>query len=883
MPTYLFMLQVPIYMGLVVDLTVEWERYKAAKEALAMDTLKVDHVKKLIETFRTRLVEVDKQLNVYLTEGVLTETYVVENLTPIIDCLRRANTSLRWIMLHRRTEHKPFRALLLDARAFQRSELILDFMLRTSLLELRLKAHIKRLLAIKCEKWTVDKDNTADMMMELTDYFSGGRALTRVARDEDLMGWFTRLSNEVRALDYTDAIMAGRKIRKLIGALDEVQQFDVIDASANIKEFLGLARTSLTEMVRTVNVTDTVMSDVEMISDLTFAWETVRDYIGDMHERIRRDPQSVSVFRALFLKLVSVVDTPLNRILQADSKDQLSVAEYYSGEVVAFLRKVMEVIPVLVFQTLEGIIKLQTRDMRAMPIKFELIHLRELSQLDARNELALRTHQISVFTEGTLAMKKTLLGVIKVDPRDILNDGIRKHLVDQISRALHVSLVFDTRVARGKDPKVNMEAQLTTLRNVLVGFRKSFEYVQDYIGIYGLRMWQEEFTRIIAFNTEQECNKFLRRRILPDASEYQSTAIPIPLFLKPPAGDTSGAITFMGRLVDSLVNLTDPRRTVYGPGCLGGGWYDVTGREIAGLGLFSLLNASIGVPGLTGADRLIGFSIERELSKIAKFYSNELKTGLAEALLRISEDLQPLDSASPVVVKHFSAIIKKLGKVFDSLMDPVLSIGHAQLLRRAIAHELRFSCRLDSNLLCGAIEALNTAVVNDVRMHYYDSDAHPMPDSESTLLPAVVAYAEAAGIQDPLSNIYVTTEAQPFLGLWLALLCVSQIGRFAYDREFACLVRRKIEPVDGGPFVAGLATLMKQAHPTVTADWLGFMGQYVRTSLAAVVGKAKGGPVPPEIVSLVLLMQHFGRVAHVPDRVMHTYLPSYVYETIGTF
>ena len=38
---------------------------------------------------------------------------------------------------------------------------------------------------------------------------------------------------------------------------------------------------------------------------------------------------------------------------------------------------------------------------------------------------------------------------------------------------------------------------------MLDGFRKSFEYVQDYIGIYGLRIWQEEFTRIIEFNTEQ--------------------------------------------------------------------------------------------------------------------------------------------------------------------------------------------------------------------------------------------------------------------------------------------------------------------------------------------------------------------------------------------
>ena len=47
------------------------------------------------------------------------------------------------------------------------------------------------------------------------------------------------------------------------------------------------------------------------------------------------------------------------------------------------------------------------------------------------------THRISIFTEGILAMEKTLLGVIQVDPRQILNDGIRKYLVRQICSTLH--------------------------------------------------------------------------------------------------------------------------------------------------------------------------------------------------------------------------------------------------------------------------------------------------------------------------------------------------------------------------------------------------------------------------------------------------------------
>lgn len=48
--------------------------------------------------------------------------------------------------------------------------------------------------------------------------------------------------------------------------------------------------------------------------------------------------------------------------------------------------------------------------------------------MDERYELAKLTHQVSVFTEGILAMEKTLLGIIQVDPRAILEDGLRKEV-----------------------------------------------------------------------------------------------------------------------------------------------------------------------------------------------------------------------------------------------------------------------------------------------------------------------------------------------------------------------------------------------------------------------------------------------------------------------
>lgn len=57
-----------------------------------------------------------------------------------------------------------------------------------------------------------------------------------------------------------------------------------------------------------------------------------------------------------------------------------------------------------------------------------------LAQHDHRYNLAKATHSISKFTEGILAMETTLVGVIQVEPKHLLEDGIRKvfHLSYQI-------------------------------------------------------------------------------------------------------------------------------------------------------------------------------------------------------------------------------------------------------------------------------------------------------------------------------------------------------------------------------------------------------------------------------------------------------------------
>lgn len=182
-------------------------------------------------------------------------------------------------------------------------------------------------------------------------------------------------------------------------------------------------------------------------------------------------------------------------------------------------------------------------------------------------------------------MKSTLYGVIKVDPKKLLEDGIRKELgmsalptpifpkfkayclisVKMISSTLHNGLIMNN---GPKGKKVDLTQKLESLQKTMNGLKTSFQYIQDYVNIPGLRIWQEELSRIFNFYVEQESNAYSKQKILPWASVYQSKHIPIPFFVS----DQQGGLTFMGKLMQELIQQTNPRMTIFVP--VRQTWYD---------------------------------------------------------------------------------------------------------------------------------------------------------------------------------------------------------------------------------------------------------------------------------------------------------------------
>eukprot|EP00667_Euglena_gracilis_P000875 EG_transcript_875 len=851
------------YMGFAVDLAVAWAPYKAASRAIET-VLQGDSVRRQVILFTRKLMTLNVELHELLQEGILTEEYVLDHVnSKLLPLMRDANVTLRWLTLHRTAQTRKIKDTVIRATA---EEEVLKLMIGVAQLEFTLKEMFKMLLKGKRERWTKAQDAAVQKLSAIAEYFGGEQLLASERREEQLQAYFSQTAENIADLDSHDpSTSAGRKLTQLYSALEEVEQFHQVYDNLQVRQYLIDTRGLLKKMLRYVNIKEEVLVTISVVGDMSYAWETMDSFVPIMQIRIKKQPSSVLALRTIFLKLVSILELPLTRIAQCGSADLASVSQYYSEVLVRFVGQVLDIIPASMFEVLNSIMELQTNVLRECPTKIPRQALGEYTQADARYELAKLSYQVSNYTMGILAMKKTLVGVIHVDPHKLLEEGVRKALVGRLSATMHEALHFP------RKDKTPFMRRLTDLGQRLNGMRSSFEYIQDYIRLYGLRIWQEEMQHIIAHNVEQECNQFLKKKVLDWDSGDQGGRVPIPRY--PPLDEHS--VNFMGRLVRELQAQTDPRRTVYVNQLAG--WYDEQ-KEVVGLRTVSLIRDSLGVFGLTGASKLLSFMTVKEVQTFVKYVDRAVLRGFAADFDALAADLNPPEAAPRNAARWYDGpLLAKLGRnFFPTLLEGAMRIGRNQLLRRHLASELTFTCKLDSQALWCSLRTLNQALLEDVRLSHRQPDQCPYPDGDNPLLAELAAYLENVGLTHPLSKVYATSEPLPDLPLVLALLVLSCLGRFKYEPAIDCLTaRKKDEVLDGTPFAVGIITVLKQFHSDHTASFVGYLAQYVCHVLGDVPLGAdkKSADVPVEVVNALHFLELGGQLAPWPRDLLDQRLP----------
>jgi len=217
---------------------------------------------------------------------------------------------------------------------------------------------------------------------------------------------------------------------------------------------------------------------------------------------------------------------------------------------------------------------------------------------------------------------------------------------------------------------------------------------------------------------------------------------------------------------------------------------------------------------------------------------------------------------------------------FPLFLDLTTTIGQMQLLRRQIANNLNFTCKLDSNTLFCALDAANKAVLKDIQQHYLNPEDKPYPDEENPLLSELSQYVENIGISDPFSKIYITTAPLENLACYLFLFVVSQIGKFGYNEQLSILLHRKDKRAyDGAPFVVGIVTLLKQFHSSTTGKFLAYLGQYIRGFVNISLQRdPKLFDQPEEVIQGMLFLEHFLKYSNYDRKVVEGLIPSYLFD-----
>lgn len=799
---------VSIYMGITFQLIDAWEPYRAAKLALS-NSLETTNVKHYSSFHTDKIMKLTSQTEQLLKDGALTEENVLDHTNKILNLARECNVTIRWLILHTNSFHETISGTPVSKRSKQIKDMVCNninmsnvfqLLLNTSEFELKIKELLKDLLEDKQNKWNSCKQECNERLNYLVALFNGTKPLPKVNKNEQLEKWFAEINSQLVNLNFSDDVVSVHKLVQFIQGLDSVKEFHGLASNAQIEQWIDECLKYLNIMVRSVNVKDKVMIHLQIIADLSYAWKLIDQFTPLMQDAIKNEPSLLIKLRALFLKLSTSLEIPLLRINQAESEDLISVSQYYSNELVTYMQHVLQIIPQTLFTLMGDITNLQTNVMLEVPTRLDKDKLKDYAQLDTRFEIAHLTHSISVFTQGILRMKTTLVGIVSIDPKQLLHNGIKKQLAQTIRTELDKGLTFNI---KSKTNKRDLMTRLNHLVVVMDGHKRSFQYIQDYVGIYGLKVWYEVLNQVIEETVSSEINSFL----------------------------STTECTFIGRLADELLSMTDPKLTNYVENTTS--WFSVkTQKEIFNMKVFSLIIKAIGVSGLVGLDNVLGFRIVKNIQSLFSHLLNLSKDkSFQDVITQISKDLSPNSKPVSNPTKLYPQYLNKITKYTTGIHDYLIRIGQLQILRQLLRNELSSCAQFESKNLYLCLETLNKSLLNDLHL-YYSKQNMPLPTDNRELMRSISAYMKWVGQDNPYYKIYVTTRNIPYFPLIMFLYSLSVLSKVSFSTSQDLFITKKgyeHTHVDTIAVLIVLHTLFHQFHRDISEQYLMYLSQYINS------------------------------------------------------
>lgn len=415
---------VPIFMGYVVDLTNEWQAYEAARKAIE-NTVNVKSVKLFAEKLKNQAKKIVKKLyEDVLPTGVLTNDSVLQKMDSLLNLLRDANTTCKWLMLHRLSAREELNAIICE---LGKQDTILSLLLYTAQYELILYKHLKALCEKRGDYWDKDREASQNNMSDIAEYFSEKSSFKNRTANSDYSEYFTTMQKKIEELvPEGGSGNVSRKIQKYISALEDIEKYDQIESNLQVRQHIDDTRKRLKNMLKVLNLKKRLLSDFRRITDCSYSFLILKDYIANMQKVIVKEASSTLLLRAAFMKLSSIMDAPMSRIIQLDAisineqqpdsgsyhSNFKSVSNYYSTELMNFVKEVLQVIPRRVFDlACSSLIDALTPKIKNMPGEIDQEDLRDYALFDKRAKIASCIGEIAVYMNGVMNMDKYMIVV----------------------------------------------------------------------------------------------------------------------------------------------------------------------------------------------------------------------------------------------------------------------------------------------------------------------------------------------------------------------------------------------------------------------------------------------------------------------------------------
>ena len=407
---------VPLYNGVLVDLSIEWNnRFPAAQNALS-HVISAKNIHQLQYSNAKLILECTDDIKRHLINNTMSDMFVLDNGGDLLNIVRKTNVALRWHLLHS-TSSTGIKSELGGTRIIDENDFV-NLLLMASQFEMQLKDAYERLLQTKLKIWEDCKNKAVREISHISMCFSGQDTLAKVEKNQGLMEWFQSMVGEIESLSINEEehfTMAGRNIQLCVQALDEITQFDVIDRNEQIKAAIAEGRVNLFHMVKIVGINEDICTVIASISNFSYGREAVESYIGTLHKRVMQDPKSVSFLRPFFIKMSSFLQMPSARLVQSHGRrrknDLPRLAEFYELAMLSFVKQVLDVIPTTMFSTLGQIVEMNEKSLINLPPKIEVESLPEYAQIDDRYKLARITFELAVVSEGKNLTNSTCVDV----------------------------------------------------------------------------------------------------------------------------------------------------------------------------------------------------------------------------------------------------------------------------------------------------------------------------------------------------------------------------------------------------------------------------------------------------------------------------------------